>query len=83
MVFHCLPTIQTLYTIIRWHNHLDPRIVTAPWSKEEDRIIMEVIVVPHDYTMRSLNALLKSLSGTLYAWAEVASDCKAPSWAHR
>ena len=58
MVFHCLPTVQTLHKIIRWHNHLDPRIVTAPWSKEEDKIIMEVIVGPHYYTMRSLNALL-------------------------
>lgn len=26
----------------RWHNHLNPEINKAPWTAEEDRIIMEV-----------------------------------------
>ena len=25
----------------RWHNHLNPNISKAPWSEEEDRIILE------------------------------------------
>eukprot|EP01036_Dinobryon_divergens_P023733 gene23733-32115_t len=31
----------------RWRNHLDPDILTTPWSEEEDKIIIEVIAMPH------------------------------------
>ncbi|EOD07664.1 hypothetical protein EMIHUDRAFT_46694, partial [Emiliania huxleyi CCMP1516] len=24
----------------RWHNHLNPAIVTTPWTEREDRIIL-------------------------------------------
>ena len=26
----------------RWHNHLDPSITKAPWSLEEDRLIISL-----------------------------------------
>jgi hypothetical protein len=26
----------------RWHNHLDPNISKAPWTKEEDDIIIQM-----------------------------------------
>lgn len=30
-----------LFAILRWHNHLDPRIRKGPWTPEEEQIIID------------------------------------------
>lgn len=32
---------MTLTVTYRWNNHLDPALSKAPWSEEEDRIIIQ------------------------------------------
>jgi hypothetical protein len=41
--------VFALFIIARWRNILDPDILTAPWSVEEDKIIIEVATVLHTY----------------------------------
>jgi hypothetical protein len=38
----------------RWYNHLNPDINRAPWSTEEDALIIEVRGFTHDCSMACL-----------------------------
>ena len=51
-------SIQSVLIVARWRNILDPDILTAPWSIEEDKIIIEVTIVLHTYIHTYINTYI-------------------------
>jgi len=57
--FSSFLTHSHAFIIYRWHNHLDPNINKAPWTQEEDSLIMELY---HEFGSQ-WNRIASSLEG--------------------